>query len=185
MTSRPERTGSLPMHAHANDLRLNIGGNGQAVLPQAPDVRLDRFAGIADRFLSRLTLRVAAGQRWTMRHVTTIVGVGLKHDPVFHSAPFSICCDQTGRCGPLTDGSLAHVQEYSASSGVQEAARTLKSRKGIVRARVPDGSANGAVDSATPGISTSCSWRSMVGSSTCGAPWMRTATCSTSSCSRD
>ena len=39
--------------------------------------------------------------------------------------------------------------------------------------------------SETPGISTSCSSRSRVASSTCGAPWMRPVTSSTSSCNRD
>ena len=39
--------------------------------------------------------------------------------------------------------------------------------------------------SETPGISTRCSSRSRVASNTCGAPWMRTVTSSTSSCNRD
>ena len=39
--------------------------------------------------------------------------------------------------------------------------------------------------SATPGISTRCSSRSRVASSTCGAPWMRPVTSSTFSCNRD
>ena len=39
--------------------------------------------------------------------------------------------------------------------------------------------------SATPGISTRCSSRSRVASSTCGALWMRPVTSSTSSCNRD
>ena len=39
--------------------------------------------------------------------------------------------------------------------------------------------------SETPGISTKCSSRSRVASNTCGAPWMRTVTSSTSSCNRD
>ena len=39
--------------------------------------------------------------------------------------------------------------------------------------------------SETPGISTRCSSRSRVASSTCGAPWMRPVTSSTSSCNRD
>ena len=39
--------------------------------------------------------------------------------------------------------------------------------------------------SETPGISTRCSSRSRVASSTCGAPWMRTVTSWTSSCNHD
>ena len=39
--------------------------------------------------------------------------------------------------------------------------------------------------SETPGISTRCSSRSRVASNTCGVPWMRTVTSSTSSCNRD
>ena len=43
----------------------------------------------------------------------------------------------------------------------------------------------GAAGWATRGISTSSSWRSMAGNNTCGEPWMRMATCWTSSSSRD
>ena len=72
------------MHGYADDFGLDIAGNRQAVAPEATDVGLNRLAGVADRFLSRVALRLAAGQRRAVSNVAAILCIRLKDDSVFH-----------------------------------------------------------------------------------------------------